>query len=354
MTSEMISKEQSLSISYMKAIGILVVVIGHYSSSFFSIMQPYLYHMPLFFFVGGITLRREVVTFGAVKKIFMKLAPYMIITYIITGALALAIEHVSGFYYGDPFYRDPFSTAYLAFEKNMHNNHLFVVAWFLVAYFLASVLSRLVVSLANHYRYHSFVVIIISIIFGLVSVDFISDIYSHNKAQPLNVLVQTMYGSSIMLLGYALKDYALKLFNPIYALIAIAMLIVLISCGYVKQSAMAWSNYPSGYMMSTIGSILCISVIVCIANNLSMNRYAFFKEIGDNSLTIMAWHLSIFALITSAFYFFDITNIQNGKVVNIYNRFSFVAYVSLGVIIPLASLRMKKYIISTLLKKSLP
>lgn len=349
-----ITQSQSLSISYMKSIGIIVVVIGHYSSGFFSIMQPYLYHMPLFFFVGGITLRREVVTFGAVKKIFMKLAPYMIITYILTGALALAIEHVTGFYYGDPFYRDPFSTVYLAFEKNMHNNHLFVVAWFLVAYFLASVLSRLVVSLANHYRYHSFVVIIISIIFGLVSVDFISEIYSHNKAQPLNVLVQAMYGSSIMLLGYALKDYALKLFNPIYALIAIGMLIVLISCGYVKQSAMAWSNYPSGYMMSTIGSLLCIAVIVCIANNLSMNRYDFFKEIGDNSLTIMAWHLSIFALITSAFYFFDITNIQNGKVVNIYNRFSFVAYISLAVIVPLASLRLKKYFISTLLKKNLP
>ncbi|WP_431606090.1 acyltransferase family protein [Enterobacter hormaechei] len=119
----------------MKAIGIIVVVIGHYSSGFFNILQPYLYHMPLFFFVGGLTMRTESLKAKAFSKIFLKLAPYMVITYILTGLIALIINQTSGLYYGDPFYKDPVSTLMLALNKNMHNNQLFVVAWFLIAYF---------------------------------------------------------------------------------------------------------------------------------------------------------------------------------------------------------------------------
>ncbi|HIA0230031.1 TPA: hypothetical protein ACWOSY_000326 [Enterobacter cloacae] len=70
-----LTSEQSLSISYMKAIGIIVVVIGHYTSGFFNVMQPYLYHMPLFFFVGGLTLKNEIVTFKALRKLSKKNNP---------------------------------------------------------------------------------------------------------------------------------------------------------------------------------------------------------------------------------------------------------------------------------------
>lgn len=46
-------------IDYAKALGIIVVVIGHYSNNIFNVMTPYMYHMPLFFMIGGIVFNEN-------------------------------------------------------------------------------------------------------------------------------------------------------------------------------------------------------------------------------------------------------------------------------------------------------
>lgn len=51
-----LTNEQSLALSYAKAFGIILVVIGHYKNTFFNIYHPYLFHMPLFFSLADIHL----------------------------------------------------------------------------------------------------------------------------------------------------------------------------------------------------------------------------------------------------------------------------------------------------------
>ncbi|WP_348957078.1 hypothetical protein F0323_015695 [Enterobacter hormaechei] len=185
-----------------------------------------------------------------------------------------------------------------------------------------------------------------SIVFGLVSVDFIAEIYKQNKMQLLNVMVQSLYGSSLMLLGYVSKRHLHRLSNPIYSLVSVAIIIIMISYGLLKQSAMAWSNYPSGYLNSTIGALLCITVAYCLSSNFSSKEYKLFKLIGDNSKTIMSWHLSVFAIITTVYSFYGTTNIQSGKVVNIYNSYSFILYITCGILAPLVMLIIKEKALS--------
>lgn len=329
-----LTSEQSLSISYMKAIGIIVVVIGHYTSGFFNVMQPYLYHMPLFFFVGGLTLKNEIVTFNALRKLSKKIIPYIFVTYILTGILAIALSKFTGLYFGDPFTTNPL-------EKNFHNNPLFLVCWFLLAYYLSSIISRLIISVTTESKFQSITLIIIAVLVGFVALHLCAVKFKETGYQFYNVSAQSLYGAMFMLLGYSLKKQSLSMYNPIVAMIMITATGTIISFGLTKQSAMAWSTYPSGFIMTSVTSMICIFVVVIFSNILSSRENYLLKIIGDNSKSIMSWHLSVFAILNLFFLLIGFENNANGKLNNIYNQYSFALYVILGVIVPLLPMLIK-------------
>ncbi len=322
------SVEQSLSISYMKAIGIIVVVIGHYTSGFFNVMQPYLYHMPLFFFVGGLTLKNEIVTFKALKKLSQKIIPYIVLTYILTGALAMALSKLTGLYFGEPFTSNPL-------VNNFHNNPLFLVCWFLLAYYLSSIISRLIISVTTESKFQNITLIIIAILVGFVALHLCAVKFKETGNQVYNVSAQSLYGSMFMLFGYSLKKQSLSIYNPITAMLLIVATGTVISFGLTKQSAMAWSTYPSGFIMTSVTSMVCIFTVVITSNILSSRDNYLLKIIGDNSKSIMSWHLSVFAILNLFFLLIGFENNANGKLNNVYNQYSFALYVILGVIVPL-------------------
>lgn len=318
----------------MKAIGIIVVVIGHYTSGFFNVMQPYLYHMPLFFFVGGLTLKNEIVTFNALRKLSKKIIPYIFVTYILTGILAIALSKFTGLYFGDPFTTNPL-------EKNFHNNPLFLVCWFLLAYYLSSIVSRLIISVATESKFQSITLIIIAVLVGFVALHLCAVKFKETGYQFYNVSAQSLYGAMFMLLGYSLKKQSLSMYNPIVAMIMITATGTIISFGLTKQSAMAWSTYPSGFIMTSVTSMICIFVVVIFSNILSSRENYLLKIIGDNSKSIMSWHLSVFAILNLFFLLIGFENNANGKLSNIYNQYSFALYVILGIIVPLLPMLIK-------------
>lgn len=328
------SVEQSLSISYMKAIGIIVVVIGHYTSGFFNVMQPYLYHMPLFFFVGGLTLKNEMFTFKALKKLSKKIIPYIILTYILTGILSITLSKLTGLYFGEPFTANPL-------EKNFHNNPLFLVCWFLLAYYLSSIISRLIISVTTESKFQSITLTIIAILVGFVALHLCAVKFKETGYQIYNVSAQSLYGSMFMLFGYSLKKQSLSMYNPITAMLLIVATGTIISFGLTKQSAMAWSTYPSGFIMTSVTSMVCIFTVVIISNILSSRDNYLLKIIGDNSKSIMSWHLSVFAILNLFFLFIGFENNANGKLNNVYNQYSFALYVILGVIVPILPVLIK-------------
>ncbi|MGN9604779.1 acyltransferase family protein, partial [Salmonella enterica] len=72
---------ESKTIDIMKFIGIVFVVIGHYPGDYFNIMSPYLFHMPLFFFIAGMTLKKDSPIKNSIR-VFLSIAKYSVITYI--------------------------------------------------------------------------------------------------------------------------------------------------------------------------------------------------------------------------------------------------------------------------------
>lgn len=49
-----ISHEHSLTMDYVKAFGMIFVLVGHINNDIFNVYYAYLFHMPLFFFIGGV------------------------------------------------------------------------------------------------------------------------------------------------------------------------------------------------------------------------------------------------------------------------------------------------------------
>lgn len=326
--------QQSISISYMKAIGIIVVVIGHYTSGFFNVMQPYLYHMPLFFFVGGLTLRNVVFSLKSLIKLSKKIIPYAVLTYILTGILAITLNKFTGLYFGEPFTSNPLG-------NNFHNNPLFLVCWFLLAYYLSSIISRLIISVTTESKLQNITLIIIAILVGFVALHLCAVKFKETGHQIYNVSAQSLYGSMFMLFGYSLKKQSLSMYNPITSMLLIVATGTIISFGLTKQSAMAWSTYPSGFIMTSVTSMVCIYAVVIISNILSSRYNYLLKVIGDNSRSIMSWHLSVFAILNIFFLFIGFENNANGKLSNVYNQYSFALYVILGVIVPLLPMLIK-------------
>ncbi|TSC05245.1 acyltransferase, partial [Salmonella enterica subsp. enterica serovar Uganda] len=46
-----ISHEHSLTMDYVKAFGMIFVLVGHINNDIFNVYYAYLFHMPLFFFI---------------------------------------------------------------------------------------------------------------------------------------------------------------------------------------------------------------------------------------------------------------------------------------------------------------
>ncbi|WP_234012732.1 acyltransferase family protein, partial [Cronobacter dublinensis] len=127
-------------VDYAKAIGIIIVVIGHYSNNIFNVMTPYMYHMPLFFIIGGMVFNEHKGYYSFIKVIIKKYVAYIILA----DAFLLFISHllqkyttITGLYKKQDSIYD---YAVYFIHTNMHVSFLFLVSWFLFAYALASVI----------------------------------------------------------------------------------------------------------------------------------------------------------------------------------------------------------------------
>ncbi|MFW5402428.1 acyltransferase family protein, partial [Yersinia sp. 1252 StPb PI] len=72
-------------INYVKAIGIIAVVAGHYYGTPFNVYTPYVWHMPLFFFLGGMLFNSSKPAKKAIRSVIRNYFLYLIIVFVIIG-----------------------------------------------------------------------------------------------------------------------------------------------------------------------------------------------------------------------------------------------------------------------------
>ncbi|CDM90379.1 acyltransferase family protein [Xenorhabdus bovienii] len=286
---------RNLYIDYMKAIGIIFVVAGHYNSAFFSIMNPYYFHMPLFFMIAGLTIKNErsETVKKTLKKIF-NISIYIAYTYVIIGILALILFKFTGVKFGFPFINNPIETIIVTYKNGFYNNSLFRVGWFLVAYMTAYVLTIITIIILKK----KMILLAISILYGIVAVNNIAEIFLATRYSYLNILTQTLFGSMFMIFGYLSKDVLVKINNIYIMIVSIMLLYVMKDSGVLHPTIMVWSSYKSGFVISTISALLGIIIISYISSLLSKdNDMKFLSILGRESREIMSYHLFFLVIV---------------------------------------------------------
>lgn len=148
------TEQESLFINYAKALGILCVVTGHYGWNPLPIFNPYIYHMPLFFIIGGIIAKP--IRNGTIwtLKIFKKYILYMVIWYFSIATITYILNR---------FLNTSIESKYLANDittivtypitHNMHNNKLFLTSWFIVSYLISTSIFNFIITIINILKY---------------------------------------------------------------------------------------------------------------------------------------------------------------------------------------------------------
>jgi fucose 4-O-acetylase-like acetyltransferase len=126
----------SNSITHVKGVAILLVVLGHISSPFGTAI--FSFHIPLFFFLGGIFTKTTYSVADFMKRNFVRL----IVPYFIFGAFGLMVNDIKNVLLNRP-QEDlfPSLTGLLFWMDAPHLQHYGFVLWFLPALFWARVFS---------------------------------------------------------------------------------------------------------------------------------------------------------------------------------------------------------------------
>lgn len=340
-----VEKERfSLFIDYAKAIGIMAVILGHLPNvpmNTFTFFNPYMYHMPLFFFIGGMLFKPGKPLKVVLFKLFKEYLLYTVVVFSLIGIISVVASNLFLVNLNNPFSGGPIYSVHNAFANNMHNNKLFLVAWFLVAYAIVYLISNVITTIARVFTKDARnAYIAISIISGVLAMCFLPDLYAMTKSQSINLTCQVLVGMMFYASGYSIRNSEFKIINSYGFLLCFSVVVFLVKLGVLSMLVMSWSSYPNGVIVSLIGAYCGIYCVLYFAKLLSYTENnIFIRLMGSSSKSIMSWHLVIFLLLDisiSKMGYFNITE-YNAKGYKVYNGKNFwLLYVFAGLIVPVA------------------
>ncbi|MBT0394452.1 acyltransferase family protein [Morganella morganii subsp. morganii] len=330
-------KDKSIMVDYAKTIGIVMVVSGHTAWIPFGTLNPYFFHMQLFFFLGGYLLntKKDLSSFycGIIKKHFL----YIISTYIIVGLIAVLIHNLVGnnINIGEPFSNGVFETIKNALSENMHNNLYFLVAWFILAYMISISIVFLLMKLSILIKVNNvYSVLFFATCFYMLAFS-LNKIHIREQNQLLNVAIQVSMASVFMFIGILFRHLNIKFNSIIISTILFIAISFMISSNNYGIAIMSWSDYKYGIFTTIVASTAIIYIVMCISFCLSMAfPNSVITTIGRNSKGIMSYHLVIFLVIDCIFYYFlnyDIS--KTTPTHHYYSEFSGMLYLTMPILI---------------------
>ena len=334
-------KQHSYAIDHAKCIGIILVLFGHFPNNIINVLLPYTFHMPLFFFIGGLLFNpyKDVKIFY--KGIAVKYLLYISLAYIFLGCSAKllhALFNTSDMnVFGDGF----ISTVRLAVENNFHNNLFYIIGWFLFSYMLLLAIAMPVIRLLampSRYINTDILIIIFGLVVGYFAISYVSPEYKASKEFYLNTASQVMVGLMFFCLGYATKDIIWKILNPYIAFALFLLVYVLRQYGMITTTYVSWSTYNDGFYMSLLSALCGIYITMLFSNMLAKyGDLSLSRQIGINSKSIMTFHMLSFTLIDIAFSYAGYYKINANNIMQHYvSPFSFPLYMVISIIMSMS------------------
>lgn len=333
----MINSENKIFWNTLKGIGILSIVIGH--SCHFLKNFVYLYHLALFFFIGGYLYREE--RYGddpyglLVARIKSNWKKYVI--------YCLFFLLIHNLIYFEKYNFEEFISTLIGTLFFLNSDVLAGALWFVPVYIVSSVIFGTFVYYSRKWtrsvkeqereKLKNLLLFIFTFLCGLVGV------YITYKKIAILYHFQTCFlVVPFFTLGYYLKTYIIDLKKILKIYIAIPIFIILLYFAFyniyiIELSIDLIGNSFMFYIISFMGIYLCLYVAKIFTKILGIRR--IFNYIGKYSFEIMTFHLLVFKIIDLIYY-----KINNFNDVTLFNRYPYLfdnlwpLYVLLGTLIP--------------------
>jgi fucose 4-O-acetylase-like acetyltransferase len=297
-----------------RGIGIMAVVFGHINPGFGPSVGTF--HMPLFFFLGGVAMLPErplakVAQF--VSRDLLQFAVLMSAAYALVGAF-LDSQLGTGFN-SRPIWDLPLFTTDILVQT-AHSAPFALTAWFLVAYAGAILVCQWLLKRAGRY------IVTVSLVLGLIlyvaGVKFLAPHYTHRPdTWYWNVLAQITVGSGFMLLGVAFARFRWPkglLTSPATLLLVLMGYRAVIWQYRPLDIGMVFSQYPAGVLVGGAAALLGTVGTILLANRLRSRWFEWLGAVGAASKHVMAHHLFFFTVLNLAFValgWMSIADVQN-------------------------------------------
>lgn len=276
-------KSRIKSIDIAKAIGIILIVLGHVSENGRITKFVYSFHVPLFFIISGYLYKQESKEIMFLKKKIKTI----IVPYLAFGLLSFVywflIERNFREQNVNPLV--PFCNLFIA-QAGEYNFITNSALWFLPCLFCTEIIFDL---LKRVLRKDNILFI------GVLTICIIGCIYNELNLISLPLELNTAFiAIGFYFCGYLWKNKAEDLFKLkikkrwISVMLIIICLIMVVIISEINQGIYMYDEIYNNYFLAYIGGILGTFLVYMISNLIARNKILEF--IGQNTLIIMCIH----------------------------------------------------------------
>lgn len=298
---ESFMKSRSNIIDMMRAIGIILVVLGHCLPASFVFLKRfiYLFHLPLFFLISGY-LYNEKSSDKPWEYIGTRLQSYLK-AYVMYGSILVFFHNIlyrmgifSPGYIGYNF-RD-FMTGFFNTFVFLSNEPFSAAMWFIPVLFISLVIFNFIFAFANHFPFSinkektRFILIVLFTLLGIyLNVNQIELMW---HCQTCFVILPFLY------VGNLIRNQKLKWLKANWVLAIIIILFVCLGLYYVEGSVELSQNSLWIPPLFYIGAFAMIYVVYTFCHCLQSQHMIkkCLTVLGKNTLPIMCFHILVFKL----------------------------------------------------------
>jgi len=283
-----------------KGLGIMLVVFGHLTTRG-PLPDPYGFHMPLFFFLSGMSLRSSPSIGGLVRRDGQSLLLYTLVHIAIFAAITVLIFNPAGVISIKSSSPLSWKTYFVEpLTSSSHHVQLFLVAWFLIALFFVRFACVLILKLLAKLpaRFRLALQILIAVALGYIGMRFLAQKFTATQFWAWNILSQIFVGSFFCLIGHIVQNNLTipKSLPPLWTAFGLLVIYRLLN---LPAISIAFSQYPTGFLPLCLNAYLGIAMTLLASYGLQ--SYSWLRDIGESSKAIMSWHLTIFAGVNLVF-----------------------------------------------------
>lgn len=294
-------------VSIAKAVGIILMVLAHTRFSEYGNLWINMFHMPLFFFLSGYCFKDSHLSdpknfvIKKVKGLWLPFFKWMTLFAVFHNLLCFV-----GFYSDNPqflgakgepisyYHMSEYPSIFFNIVLMKHIEQLLGGFWFLKTLFYASLIGFGVIYIKKccvRVKVSFFL-----LVFLLLSVSVLCS-WKSVVIPYLSVGSKEFLAALFFLIGYIYKSKNISFRQYLFILIPLSVIFVTIGMEYWQMTLLniTWWKIIPYLLGSMLASLTVFEICKLFPEKSALTKYLVY--IGDNTMTILTWHMSSFKLV---------------------------------------------------------